>query len=359
VTGTLTISVEQLYRRQPGGIATYVHGLAAGLAHVAPPDLEVLGLAPSGPVPDGLKSFPLSIVKAPLPVELLSRFWMWQAIGVPLRSTIVHATSMAGPYGGGAPGCVHSVAMHDLLWRDESSVQSSRRARFHEARLALLKRRGDIVILTSSPGLKDLLIDEGVEPERVHPFRLGIDDDVVAASEERVRSALSAQGVSGPFTLYVGTREPRKNLERLIEAHAEALANGAELGPLVLVGPPGWGGVDSATATVLGSVDRVVLQGLYRDATVVAYVALAEGWGLPPVEALRAGTRVVVSTTTPSTSHNPEVVPVDPLDVLSIAQGLVRAAALDNDAVARTRRQDSVADLTWANAARDHLAAWS
>jgi hypothetical protein len=53
------------------------------------------------------------------------------------------------------------------------------------------------------------------------------------------------------------------------------------------------------------------------------------------------------------------VVPVDPLDVSSIAQGLVRAAALDNDAAARTRRQDSVADLTWANAARDHLAAWS
>jgi hypothetical protein len=66
-----------------------------------------------------------------------------------------------------------------------------------------------------------------------------------------------------------------------------------------------------------------------------------------------------VSTTTPSTSHNPEVVPVDPLDVSSIAQGLVRAAALDNDAAARTRRQDSVADLSWANAARDHLAAWS
>jgi len=40
------------------------------------------------------------------------------------------------------------------------------------------------------------------------------------------------------------------------------------------------------------------LKGLYRDATVFAYVAVAEGWGLPPVEALHAGTRVVASTTT-------------------------------------------------------------
>lgn len=359
MTETLTISVDQLYRRQPGGIATYVHGLATGLAQVAPPDLEMLGLAPSGPVPDGARALPLTIVPAALPVELLSRFWMWQAIGVPRRSTIVHATSMAGPYGGGAPGCVHSVAMHDLLWRDESSTSSSRRARFHEARLALLKRRGDIKILTSSPGLRELLLAEGVESERVHPFQLGIDDVVVAANEARVRSVLSAHGVSGPFTLYVGTREPRKNIARLIEAHDQALASGAELGPLILVGPPGWGEVVSATATVLGSVDRDVLQGLYRDATVVAYVALAEGWGLPPVEALRAGTRVVVSTATPSTSGNPEVVTVDPLDVSSIAQGLVTAVALDDDVTVRARRQQSVAQLTWANAARQHLAAWS
>lgn len=359
MTGTLTISLDQLYRRQPGGIATYVHGLAAGLARVAPPELEVLGLAPSGSVPESARDLSLSIVKAPLPVELLSRIWRWRAIGVPRRSTIVHATSMAGPYGGGAAGCVHSVAMHDLLWRDEPDGQSSRRARFHEARLALLKRRSDLRILTSSPGLRERLVDEGVEPERVHPFRLGIDDDFVAANEESVRSVLSAHGVSGPFTLYVGTREPRKNLERLIEAHGDALASGAELGPLVLVGPSGWGGVDSANATVLGSVERDVLQGLYRDATVFAYVALAEGWGLPPVEALRAGTRVVVSSTTPSTTGNPEVVPVDPLDVSSIAEGLVRARSQDADAPARARRHFSVAELTWANAARDHLAAWS
>jgi glycosyltransferase involved in cell wall biosynthesis len=355
---TLTLSVDQLYRRQPGGIATYVRGLALGLAQVATPDLEVLGLAPSGPVPESAKDLPLTLVSAPLPLELLTRLWTRRAIGVPARSTIVHATSMAGPYGGGAKGCVHSVAMHDLLWRDETASAPSRGARFHEARLQLLKRRRDLLILTSSPGLRERLIEEGFAPARVHPVRLGVDDEHDVASEQSVRSLLERHDVSGPFTLYVGTREPRKNLERLIEAHRAARASGAELGPLVLAGPAGWGGVDSADATVLGPLARDLLLGLYRDATVFAYVARAEGWGLPPVEALRAGSRVVASTTTPSTSENPEVVEVDPLDVSSIAQGLVSALSQENDDAARERRRASVAALTWANSALDHLAAW-
>ena len=358
MTATLTLSIDQLYRRQPGGIATYVRGLVVGLGQVAP-EMELLGLAPSGPVPEDARALALHVEVAPLPLSVLTRLWPRWPVGVPGRSSIVHATSMAGPYGGGGNGCVHSVAMHDLLWRDEPGATSRRGAQFHEARLRLLTRREDLLIFTSSPGLRERLIDEGFDAARLHPVRLGVDDDQVApASGDRVRALLDGHGVRGPFTLYVGTREPRKNLGRLIEAHRQARSGGAALGPLVFVGPSGWGGVDSADATVLGPVARDVLKGLYRDATVVAYVARAEGWGLPPVEALRCGTRVVVSATTPSTAANPEVVSVDALDVASIADGLEEALTQDDGAAARERRHLSVAELTWANCALDHLAGW-
>jgi alpha-1,3-rhamnosyl/mannosyltransferase len=189
--------------------------------------------------------------------------------------------------------------------------------------------------------------------------RLGVDDDNVAPeSEGLVRAFLLERGVTGPFTLYVGTMEPRKNLERLISAHAAAFVHNDELGTLVLVGPPGWGSVDSADAVVLGVVTRSILKGLYRDASVVAYVPRAEGWGLPPVEALHAGARVVASATTPSVAHNDEVIVVDPLDVTAIEEGLVKALSLSNDEIARSRRRDSVAGLTWKNVALDHLASW-
>lgn len=360
MTRTLTLGIDQLYRRQPGGIGTYVRGLAFGLREVSPEGLEVVGLAPRGRVPASVQALPLTLCVAPLRVELLTRWWRWRALGVPRRSSLVHATSMAGPYGGGASDAIHSVALHDLLWREGSSATTTGGARFHEDRLTLLKRRDDLRIFCSSPGLREQLIAEGFEGERVFDVRLGVDDDLSpAASEAAVRDALSRHGVSGPFTLYVGTREPRKNLERLVEAHAHARAGSRELGPLVLAGPPGWGEVATGDAIVLGMVSRELLKGLYRDATVFAYVAVAEGWGLPPVEALHAGTRVVASTTTPSVARNDQVVRVDPLDVQAIADGLVNALSLDDDETSRTSRRESVATLTWANSALDHLAGWS
>lgn len=353
------MSVEQLYRRQPGGIGTYVRGLIHGLNQVES-ELNVVGLAPWSATPSDVRTMLPGFEQVPLPVELLTRVWKFRALGVPRNAAIVHATSMAGPYGGGAPGAVHSVAMHDLLWRDDVNESTARGTRFHEDRLSLLRERKDLRIFTSSPGLKEQLVDDGFESERVHPVRLGVDDDgVVAATSGAVRELLARHGVTGPYTLYVGTREPRKNLERLIKAHRDALVEGRELGPLVIVGSPGWGSVDTQDATVLGVVGRDVLKGLFRDASVCAYVAIAEGWGLPPVEALHAGTRVVASTATPSVANNPEVVHVDPFDVASISEGLLRSLATDASEASAQRRRASVAELTWANSALDHLDGWS
>jgi glycosyltransferase involved in cell wall biosynthesis len=222
----------------------------------------------------------------------------------------------------------------------------------------MLKQRNDVRLFTTAPGLALRLIAEGFAPSRLHEVRLGVDDAVPAESEGQVRAFLAEHGVHGPFTLYAGTREPRKNLDRLLDAHAQAVATNVELGALVLAGPQGWGEVDSGDAVVLGLVARSMLRGLYRDATVVAYVPRAEGWGLPPVEALYQGARVVASATTPSVMKNDEVVIVDPLDVSDIAEGLIRALSQSNDEMARGRRRASVATLTWRNVALDHLAGW-
>jgi glycosyltransferase involved in cell wall biosynthesis len=355
---TITISVDQLYRRQPGGIGTYVRGLAQGLASLDEP-IDLVGLGPRGDVPAEVTSLPLRLRPAPLPLNVLTRVWLLLALGVPRDSAVVHATSMAGPFGGGATNAIHSVALHDLMWRDEPAASTRAGIKFHEERLQLIIRREDLRVLTTSPGLGERLTSLGVADSRIRMVRLGVDDATQGASQpETVRELLEAHGVNGPFTLYAGTREPRKNLERLIEAHRTARARNAELGPLVLVGPPGWGDVGTSDAVVLGMVERATLLGLYRDATVLAYVPRAEGWGLPPVEALHAGTRVVASSTTPSVLGNDTVVRVDPLDVASIARGLLDALGQETDQKAIEARRASVAALTWRNAALDHLAGW-
>jgi glycosyltransferase involved in cell wall biosynthesis len=266
---------------------------------------------------------------------------------------------MAGPFGGGSKDAVHSIAMHDLLWRDEPGISTPSGTRFHDRRLKLIAERRDLRVIVTSPGLIERLVDEGIDESRIYSARLGVDEDLDnAAPASSVRELLAGYGVAGPFTLYAGTREPRKNIDRLLEAHRAAYAINAEMGPLVLAGPSGWGGVATGDAVVLGSVPRDVLLGLYRDATVFAYVPRAEGWGLPPVEALHAGARVVTSTTTPSVANNGLVIRVDPLDLESIAEGLLTALTQSDGDDARRARRQSVADLTWRNVALDHLAAW-
>jgi glycosyltransferase involved in cell wall biosynthesis len=359
VTRSVALGLDQFFRPQPGGIATYVRGLVHGLAGLADPSLHLVGVGARGtPVLD-ITDLELERRDAPLPVALLTRAWSRWSVGVPATCDVVHATSVAGPFGGGTRGAVHSVAVHDLLWRDEPAASTPRGVRFHEARLQLIKRREGLRVITTSPGLDARLASEGVDPGRLHPSRLGVDDaGAPCANASAVRALLAARGVEGPFTLYAGTREPRKNLERLAAAHRRAYADHRDLGPLVLVGPAGWGAAAPEDAVALGSLNRDVLRGLYRDAAVVAYVPRAEGFGLPPVEALALGTRVVASTTTPSVAHNDEAVRVDPLDVDAIAAGLVAALTRDDGPASRERRRASVADLTWRNVALDHLAAW-
>ena len=346
--------MDQLYRPQPGGIASYVRGLLQGLA-VLDGGWDLHGLAPRGHLVDAPS---VATTTIPLDVATLTRLWRVAPIGVPADADVVHATSLAGPFAGGRRGAVHSVAVHDLLWRDRPEATTTRGVRFHEGRLRFVRSREGIRVMVSSPGLGERLAAEGFAAARLHPVRLGVDDATPAADGAAVATALSRVGVTGPFVLYVGTREPRKNIARLIAAHSVARHRRADLGPLVLVGPPGWGADDTADAVVLGPQPRALVKGLLRDATVMAYVALAEGWGLPPVEALFAGTRVVVSADCPSVAGIDTVVRVDPLDVESIADGLVRALDDDDDASARSRRHAAVADLTWVNSARDHVAGW-
>jgi glycosyltransferase involved in cell wall biosynthesis len=358
VTRAISISLDQFYRPQPGGIATYVRGLVRGLNSLHDDSFRLLGVAPRGTPNQDISDLELERVTT-APLQVLNRLWARWPLGVPALSDVVHATSLAGPYSGGHPDAVHSVTIYDLLWRDEPAASTPRGVHFHESRLQLLKRRGHVRIFCAAPALARRLVDDGFDSARLHEVRLGVDDaDTIAASTADVRSTLSERDVPGPFTLYVGTREPRKNLERLTAAHSRARATNGELGPLVLVGPAGWGVVDSADAVVLGKVSRSLLKGLYRDATVVAYVPRAEGWGLPPVEALHEGARVVASVTTPSVADNKEVVLVDPFDIDDIANGLVTSLSLDSDEPSRERRRTSVASLTWRNVALDHLEGW-
>jgi glycosyltransferase involved in cell wall biosynthesis len=161
------------------------------------------------------------------------------------------------------------------------------------------------------------------------------------AQAARALDAVSRLGLPKRYVLSVGTREPRKNLVRTIEAF-RALPDAVRGDRrLVIVGQAGWGEgpIDAAIADagdlvhVAGFVDDEDLAAVYAHADAFVYASFHEGFGLPVLEAMTLGTPVVTS----NVSSLPEVaggaaISVDPRSVEAIRNGIARA--LDTETAA-------------------------
>jgi glycosyltransferase involved in cell wall biosynthesis len=144
-----------------------------------------------------------------------------------------------------------------------------------------------------------------VAPSRVRVVHPGVPDLPVppdAAVTAALRRLLPPG--AGRYCLAVGTAEPRKDLPGLVRAFGAVAAHDDDL-TLVLAGPPGWGeqALDAAiTASPVrsrivrtGWVAPADLAALLSRATVLAYPSLYEGFGFPPLQAMRAGVPVVAT----------------------------------------------------------------
>jgi len=354
----VVLVAEQLRRTVPGGIGTYVRGLVKGIGDMGAtaPDLCLWASRLSARRDDPVAGLGLPTVISPLPSAALVKAWDqgWSAFAG--EADVVHAPSLAVPPRRRAP---LAVAIHDLAWRQVPDAYPRRGRRWHEAALGRALARASLIV-TCSPATADALVGAGAPANRVEVVEYGCDhlpppDDAAAAS------VLSSLGVTGPFLLSVGTLEPRKNLARLVAAYHAARPRFPEPWPLLVVGPSGWGDPEPADerdgVVMAGWVGAGALAGLYRQARAAAYVPLMEGWGLPAVEAMAAGTPVVAS---PMPSTGAAALDVDPLDVDAIAAALVvvvgdDAARSDLTAAGLQR----AATLTWESTARAHVELWS
>lgn len=154
-------------------------------------------------------------------------------------------------------------------------------------------------------------LQERFEPKgSVEVIELGIDlERFTATSTEADEIARKALLIDQPYVLFLGTLEPRKGVDALIRAF-DQVANKYEDVVLVLAGQQGWHFETIRTALaesshrdrirVLGYVDDASVPALLRGATAVAYPSVAEGFGLPVLEALACGAPVVMRA---SASH--------------------------------------------------------
>ena len=243
MTRTIDASrVDQLYRAQPGGIGTYVRGLVQGLASLDDGRLDVVGRrAARRRARASVRACALRLTRAPAATRRADAALAALAARRAARSDRRARDVDGGALRGGAADAVHSVAMHDLLWRDEPGVDDP--AGHPVPRgvgCELIARRDDLRVLHDLAGTRRATGRAWASTAaRIHTVRLGRrrrrSRRREPAGGARRCSARTACRARSPSTRAPASRaRTSSDWSRRTAPRARARPT---LGPLVLVGP--------------------------------------------------------------------------------------------------------------------------
>ncbi|MBO7473293.1 MAG: glycosyltransferase family 4 protein [Ruminococcus sp.] len=209
------------------------------------------------------------------------------------------------------PPFVHGkkvVTVHDMVYKSFPGTVRGRTKYMLDIGLKRSMKRADLIVTDSEFSKSEIIkyfpryenkirvVPCGVDLERFHPCE----------APERIPAVKKSLGIEGDYFLYVGTIEPRKNLERLITAYSAFVKKAGINAPkLVLAGGKGW--LDQGIygrVEKLGLTDRVIftkyvpsedMNPLMCGALAFVFPSLYEGFGMPPLEAMACGVPVLAS----------------------------------------------------------------
>jgi glycosyltransferase involved in cell wall biosynthesis len=222
---------------------------------------------------------------------------LWErGIGPAIGGDVVHALTPLAPPRRRTPLV---VTVHDAVAWTHPETLTKRGVRWHRSAIERAARTADLVVVPTRAVAEELARHVSLG-DRARVIGEGVSADLVVPvdADERVQRL----ELPDRYLLTVATLEPRKGLAVLLQQLA--LPEAPDL-PLLVAGPPGWGGVDVAgEAARLGIADRVRVLGRVADAdlavlmsraTALVVPSRAEGFGLPMLEAMSLGTPVVTS----------------------------------------------------------------
>lgn len=203
--------------------------------------------------------------------------------------------------------CVATI--HDLSFIHHPHFHPKKRVEWLTAQLPKTLKRADFLITDSNLVRDELIGDFGVSADKVKTVYLGASQAYRPQTPEQTRETLNRYGLQhGRYVLFVGTLEPRKGVDTLIDGWCRLPAALREQYPLVLAGAPGWHNQalnerikaleTSHGLRQLSFVPGDDLPALYAGAAVFAYPSLYEGFGLPVLEAMQCGVPVICSADT-------------------------------------------------------------
>ena len=339
------------------GIGRYTADLLEALAEGPDPLVATAftlrgrgGLSGPGGVPAGVQ-----VRARALPARGLQAAWAhgsWPPVELLTgRLDVFHATNFVLPPLRRAGGV---VTVHDLAFLRMTETVTAASARYRTLVPRSLRRAR--VVVTPSRAVADQLReayagDLGATPVEVVPHGVGPAWSTATPPDPSLRAAL---GLPSSYLLFVGTREPRKDVRTLLAA----LRRVPDAPPLVLVGPPGWGEqLEVGAAITPGYLGDDVLRRVVAGAAALVLPSRDEGFGLTVLESLAAGTPVVASDLPVLREVGGDVVVYAAVgDPEAFAEALRAVLEAPGDPAARRAQ---AAGFTWQRSAAGHRAAYA
>lgn len=367
--------VRPLLDAQYSGVAEFTFELLTHLLAAAPEDDFLLysNSFRGGRLPEFSQSNARSVATR-YPNKLFN-YGLQKLLGHPKLDRLLGAEAFLAPHlnfyalSGRVPSL---LVVHDLSFLRYPDFFSWRKNVWHR-QLAVVKlvNRFDRIVAISENTRRDLVELAGLPEEKISVIHSGVGSEFRPLSKDdpALAGVRKKYGLPGKFILSLGTIEPRKNIEGLIQAYELLLERRPDLAEfeLVVAGGRGWknqqiyrrfaASPQKDRIKFIGYVERADKAALYNLASLFVYPSFYEGFGFPPLEAMASGAPVVTSFA----SSLPEVagraaLPVDPYDFGDIATAMEQVLA-DHELAACLRERGLVQarKFSWQDAAASYL----
>ena len=316
-----------------GGISTYILRLIEALARVDTTNRYTIFQSRKMSEADAEEAIPERFERASLWTPSHHRIER-TALGaelLPHNLDVFHATDFIPPRFGARK---HVITVHDLTFLHYPQFLTEESRRYYNDQIEDAVEHADHILTDSTASKNDMISMLGVPEEKISVHLLGVDESFQPLPDETVEHYLRALELPDQYFVFVGTFEPRKNIDGLVQAYIDLRAQMPDAPPLVLAGRIGWNFDEIRERIDALKEDNVLwreaipqdaMPALYNGAVALVTPSFYEGFGFPALEAMACGTVPIVS----NRSSLPEVVgevgiQVTPEDTASLTAAMQR-----------------------------------